>query len=173
MDKQDIKKMSDVENGFAEKMLTLDVNGKTLAIDVRANWTLSFVLREKLGLTGTKIACDNGACGSCTALVDGVPTLSCMTLAVACEGKEILTIEGLSNGKTLHPLQEAWLEEHGTQCGFCAPGMIMTSKALLARNPNIEEKEVREALAGNICRCGNYDQIVQAVLAGKKKLQEK
>ena len=147
------------------------MNGKNYKIKIEAHWTLAYVLRDKLGLTGTKIACDNGACGTCTVLIDGEPILSCMALAVECENRSILTIEGLSDGARLHPIQEAWLEEHGTQCGFCAPGMIMTTKALLDRIPRPSKKEVKEALSGNICRCGNYDHILASVLSAAKKMR--
>jgi len=147
------------------------VNGKNYKIKIEAHWTLAYVLRDKLGLTGTKIACDNGACGACTVLIDGEPILSCMTLAVECENRSILTIEGLSDGARLHSIQEAWLEEHGTQCGFCAPGMIMTTKALLDRIPGPSKEEIKEALSGNICRCGNYDHIVASVLSAAKKMR--
>jgi carbon-monoxide dehydrogenase small subunit len=158
---------------FEKKTIRLNVNNKSLELNVRPNWTLAFVLREKLGFTGVKIACDNGACGSCTVLVEGQTVLACMKLAIECDGENILTIEGLSDGADLHPIQQAWLEEHGTQCGFCAPGMIITTKALLDKHPNPSEKLVREELAGNICRCGNYDHIVQAVLTSSRKLREK
>jgi carbon-monoxide dehydrogenase small subunit len=165
--------MAELSSILEEKTIRLRVNNKSLELNVRPNWTLAFVLREKLGFTGVKIACDNGACGSCTVLVEGQTVLACMKLAIECDGENILTIEGLSDGLNLHPIQQAWLEEHGTQCGFCAPGMIITTKALLDKHPNPSEKQVREELAGNICRCGNYDHIVQAVLAGSKKLREK
>ncbi len=158
------------ENRKAEERNFL-VNGKKHVVKVEDHWSLVYVLREKLGLTGTKIACDNGACGACTVLIDGEPILSCMTLAAECENKRIVTIEHLSDGLQLHPLQEAWLEEHGTQCGFCAPGMILTAKALLDQNPNPNRQEVMEALSGNICRCGNYDHIVASVLAGAQKMR--
>ena len=146
------------------------VNGKRYRVNVEDHWTLAYVLRDKLGLTGTKIACDNGACGACTVLIDGEPILSCMTLAVECDDQDILTIEGLSDGGTLHPIQQVWLEEHGTQCGFCAPGMIMTTKALLDRIPRPTKEEAKEALSGNICRCGNYDHILASVLSAAKKM---
>jgi len=163
--------MGKVRNGETGEKRFI-VNGKNYKIEVEDHWPLAYVLRNKLGLTGTKIACDNGACGACTVLIDGEPILSCMTLAVECEDKKILTIEGLSDGKRLHPIQEAWLEEHGTQCGFCAPGMIMTTKALLDRIPRPSKEEVKGALSGNICRCGNYDHIVASVLSAARKMGE-
>ena len=156
---------------MAGEEVTLNVNGEHYDIEVMPHWTLAKVLREILGFTGVKIACDNGACGACTVLVDGELVLSCMKLAVECEGTSILTIEGLSDGVKLHPIQEAWLEEHGTQCGFCAPGFIMTAKEFLNRNPAPKDEEVRGALSGNICRCGNYDHAVKAVLAAATKMR--
>jgi aerobic-type carbon monoxide dehydrogenase small subunit (CoxS/CutS family) len=147
------------------------VNGRKYRVKVEGHWTLVHVLREKLGLTGTKIACDNGACGACTVLVDGEPILSCMTLAVECEDKAIETIEGISDGPRLHLIQQAWLEEHGAQCGFCSPGFIMTAKALLERTPSPTREEVRDALSGNICRCGNYDHIIASVLRAGEKMR--
>ncbi|MFB3887311.1 MAG: (2Fe-2S)-binding protein [Thermodesulfobacteriota bacterium] len=162
--------MEKVNRGGGEKRFI--VNGKNYRIEIEDHWSLAFVLRDKLGLTGTKIACDNGACGACTVLINGEPILSCMTLAVECEDRKILTIEGLSDGKKLHPIQEAWLEEHGGQCGFCAPGMIMTAKALLDRIPRPSREEVKGALSGNVCRCGNYDHIVASVLSAAKKMGE-
>jgi carbon-monoxide dehydrogenase small subunit len=171
-DKRDLK-MTNSSSIFAQNSICLNVNNERFKLNVRPNWTLAFVLREKMGFTGVKLACDNGACGSCTVLMEGEAILSCMKLAIECHQKNIKTIEGLSKGTKIHPIQEAWLEEHGTQCGFCAPGMILTTKALLDKNPNPTERQVREALAGNICRCGNYDQIIQAVLSSSKKIREK
>lgn len=158
---------------FDQKFIRLKVNNEQFELNVKPNWTLAFVLREKLGLTGVKLACDNGACGACTVLMEGEPILSCMKLAIDCAEKNLLTIEGLSNGRSLHPIQGAWLEEHGTQCGFCAPGMILTTKALLEKDSNPTEQKVRDALSGNICRCGNYDHIVNAAMASAKKLKGK
>jgi carbon-monoxide dehydrogenase small subunit len=163
--------MGEIDKELEEKLAELRVNGRNYGLKIKSNWTLAHVLRQNLGFTGLKIACDNGACGACTVLIENEPILSCMKLAIECEGKNITTIEGLSAGVDLHPIQEAWLEEHGTQCGFCAPGMIMTTKALLDKNPNPAEKEVRESLAGNICRCGNYDHIVKSVLVAAKKMK--
>ena len=166
-------KMTNSSSTIDQKLICFTVNNERYELPVRSNWTLAFVLREKLGFTGVKLACDNGACGSCTVLMEDEAILSCMKLAIECDRKDILTIEGLSNGMKIHPIQEAWLEEHGTQCGFCAPGMILTTKALLDKNPNPTESQVREALAGNICRCGNYDQIIQAALSSSRKIREK
>ena len=129
--------------------------------------TLVQTLRDKLGLTGTKIGCNNGECGACTVIMDGMSVLACSTLTVECDGKEITTIEGFGDpvqGK-LHPLQEAFIEHDGLQCGFCTPGMIIQSKVLLDQIPNPTESQVKEALAGNLCRCGSYQKIVASVLA--------
>lgn len=150
--------------------ITLSVNGEAHEVRVSPVESLGDVLREKLGLTGTKLMCNEGECSSCTVLIDGSPVLSCLTLAIECEGKSILTIEGLADRRTgrLHPLQQAFIEYGGVQCGTCTPGMILTAKALLDKNPNPVEDEVREALSGNLCRCGNYKRIVQCVLAAAK-----
>ena len=152
-----------------EKLTKLTVNGETHELKVEANWTLNFVLREKLKLTGTKIWCEEGACGACTVLMDGVPIFSCMTLATECEERNIETIEGLSDGVTLHSIQQAFIENFGFECGYCTPGIILVAKALLSENPNPTEEDVREALAGNICKCGDYKQIVASVLAAAAK----
>ena len=143
--------------------ITLRVNGRSRTLMVDPSRTLASVLRDDLGLTGTKEACDEGACGSCTVLVDGVAMPSCMLLAVEQDGKSVETIEGLAQEDRLHPLQEAWLEEYGAQCGFCSPGMILCAKALLARNPHPDRAEIKEALSGKICICGNYEHIISAV----------
>ena len=147
--------------------ITLKVNGDDYELSVATHWTLADVLREKLGLTGTKLMCDEGDCGSCTVLIDGVPVLSCITLVVEAQGCDILTIEGLADNVTdeLHPVQQTFVERSGMQCGVCTPGMILTAKALLDNNNSPTEDEVREALAGNLCRCGNYKRIVECVLA--------
>jgi carbon-monoxide dehydrogenase small subunit len=148
--------------------MTLNVNKEAVDVVVNPNRTLLEVLRDDLHLTGTKESCGEGVCGSCTVLVDGTPVRSCLTLAVAVEGKEITTIEGLSEGGKLHPIQEAFVNHHAIQCGFCGPGMILTAYALLKENPNPSEKEIRRAISGNVCRCTGYAKIVEAVksLAG-------
>jgi aerobic carbon-monoxide dehydrogenase small subunit len=153
--------------------IELIVNGTSHVLLVEPHWTLSHVLREKLGLTAAKEACGQGACGSCTVIVDGKAVPSCMMLAVEQDGKTIETLEGLSLRGKLHPLQEAWLEAYGSQCGFCSPGMIMSAKALLDRNPEPSVPEIKEALAGNICICSNYEHIIEAVLSASKKRQER
>jgi len=154
--------------------IVLKVNGINYEVSVSSTQTLADVLREELGLTGTKIMCNEGECGACTVLLDGKPILSCMTLAIEAEGKDILTIEGLADPLTgrLHPIQEAFVELSGMQCGVCTPGMILTAKALLDQNPNPTEDDVREALSGNLCRCGNYRRIVECVLEASKKMKE-
>ena len=149
--------------------ITLNVNNETYDMVAYPNRTLLEVLRDDLHLTGTKESCGEGVCGSCTVLVNGTPVRSCLTLAVAVEGKGITTIEGLNEGEKLHPVQEAFVNHHAIQCGFCSPGMILTSYALLAENPNPTEKEIRRAISGNVCRCTGYAKIVEAV----KSLAEK
>jgi len=153
--------------------IVLTVNGEEREVKVWPTDTLADVLREKLGLTGTKIMCNEGECGACTVLIDGIPVLSCLTLAIECEGRDILTIEGLAHPESgeLHPVQKAFVEHSGMQCGICTPGMILTAKALLDETPVPAEDEVREALAGNLCRCGNYKRITQCVLAAAKMMQ--
>ena len=152
------------------RLIRLTVNGKTHSLPVEPHWTLSKVLRNDCGHTGPKEACDEGACGACTVLINGVATPSCMVLAVEQEGKDIETIEGLSRDGKTHPIQEAWLEEYGAQCGFCSPGMIMTTKELLTKNPNPTTDEIKEALGGNICICSNYEHIINAVRSAARKM---
>lgn len=148
---------------------------ETGAYDVYPWDTLAHTLRGRLGLTGTKVACDNGACGSCTVLLNGTPVLACSTLTADCNGKEVTTIEGLSDPETgqLHPIQQAFIDNHGIQCGFCIPGMILSSKALLKRNPDPTEEEIKEGLSGNLCRCGNYSNQIRAVIEAARMLREK
>lgn len=155
------------------RSIVLTVNSEEHELKLAVTDTLADVLREKLGLTGTKVMCGEGECGACTVLINGEPVLSCLTLAIECEGKDILTIEGLANPLTgeLHPIQTAFVEHSGMQCGVCTPGMILTAKALLDENHNPTEDEVREALAGNLCRCGNYKRITECVLAASKRMK--
>jgi aerobic-type carbon monoxide dehydrogenase small subunit (CoxS/CutS family) len=148
--------------------ISLVVNDELYKIGVQSNWTLQYVLHDKLGLTGTKAFCDEGACGACTVIMEGRPVLSCMMLAVECDGKDIETIEGIARAR--HPLIEAYIKHSCMQCGYCTPGFIVTAKALLDRNPNPTEDEVKEALAGNLCRCGTYPQHIIAVLEAAKNL---
>jgi len=141
------------------------LNGKLYKVEVEHRNTLAEVLRDQVGLTGTKIGCDRGECGACTVIIDGRSMYSCSQLAVWMEGKEILTIEGLAKGDKLDPLQEAFIEHDGPQCGFCTSGQIMSGKALLMKNPKPNEAQARRGLSGNLCRCGNYNREVAAVLA--------
>jgi carbon-monoxide dehydrogenase small subunit len=158
--------------------LNLSVNGKPLVIGVEPHLTLLEVLRDTLGLTGTKEGCGTGNCGACTVLLDGQPVSSCLLLAVEAEGSEITTVEGLAStypepGREdggLHPVQRAFVEHGGLQCGFCTPGMLLSSAALLARNPKPTEDEIRDALAGNLCRCTGYDKIVRSVMAAAEEM---
>jgi len=149
-------------------LVSFVVNGKPRYVKVEPNWSLAYVLREKLNLTGTKIACAEGGCGFCTVNMDGRPVLSCLTLAVEADGKDILTIEGLATGKTLHPIQQAFIDHDGLQCGACTSGQIMSANVLLNEIASPTAAEVREALAGNICRCGAHPNIIKAVLAAAK-----
>lgn len=143
--------------------IEITVNGRERTFDVPPNTLLLNLLRERLDLTGSKYGCGIGECGACTVLLDGEPVLGCMTLALDCDGKTVETIEGLGDGDNLHPIQEAYLEEGAVQCGFCTPGFIMTTKALLHENPDPSEAEIREYLKGNACRCTGYVNIVKAV----------
>ena len=151
-------------------LIQVSVNGERYELSVEAKKTLLDLLRDDLGLTGTKKGCDNGECGACTILLSGRPVNACLVLAVEADGKEILTIEGLADGSFLHPLQEAFIQHGAVQCGYCSPGMILTAKALLDENPRPAEMEVKKAIAGNLCRCGTYNKVVKAVLsvAGKR-----
>jgi len=143
--------------------ITLNVNNEIHEVMVYPNRTLLEVLRDDLHLTGTKESCGEGVCGSCTVLINGTPVRSCLTLAVAAQSKEITTIEGLSVGEKLHPVQEAFVNHHAIQCGFCTPGVILTAYALLKENPNPTEVEIRRAISGNICRCTGYAKIIEAI----------
>ncbi len=152
--------------------ITLKVNGEDYELQIEPHRTLVEVLREQLGFTGTKKSCNEGECGACTVIMDGKPVASCLILAMDARGKEILTIEGLAKGEELHPLQVAFVRHGGIQCGFCTPGMIMSAKALLDKNPRPQAAEVRRAISGNLCRCTGYQQIVDAVLAASKEMQK-
>jgi carbon-monoxide dehydrogenase small subunit len=156
---------------MAEKKIKLKVNGRNFTVSVKPTDILVDVLRDKLGLTGTKKSCGLGDCGACTVLLDGKAVNSCLMLAMDAQGREITTIEGLEREDgTLHPLQEAFIDNAAIQCGFCTPGMILTAKSLLDETPNPTEAEVRQALSGNLCRCTGYAKIIRAVLdaSGKK-----
>jgi aerobic carbon-monoxide dehydrogenase small subunit len=150
-------------NKKTKQIITLSVNGTEYEIAGRPNRTLLEVLREDLGLTGTKEGCDDGVCGSCTVLMEGVPVRSCLCLAVEAQGKAITTIEGLAEGDRLHPVQQAFVDQGAIQCGYCSPGMILTAKALLDQNPQPSEEEIKMAISGNFCRCTGYNKIVAAI----------
>jgi carbon-monoxide dehydrogenase small subunit len=161
-----VLKKSDYEGNAMKVMIQLSVNGILYKCEVAdPTRTVLQVIREDLGLTGTKSGCERGECGACTVLVDGLAINSCLMPAIEAEGKEILTIEGLARDGQLHPLQEKFIELGAIQCGFCTPGMIMTAKTLLERNPKPTEEEVRREIAGNYCRCTGYDKIVEAILS--------
>jgi len=153
----------------SEDIITLLVNGESHTLAVQPQWTLQYVLHDKLGLIGTKEFCAEGACGACAVIIDGRPILSCMTLAIECDNKEIETIEGIASSE--HPLIEAYIKHSCMQCGFCTPGFLVTAKALLDRNPDPTVDEIKEALVGNLCRCGTYPQHIKAVLEAAKQLQ--
>ena len=154
--------------------ITLYVNGDRYSIAVEPRRTLAEVLREDLNLIGTKIGCETGDCGACTVLINGQSVTSCLSLAVESDGKEIITIEGLSTqGDTLHPIQEAFVEQGAIQCGYCTPGMILSAKYLLDQNPEPTESQIRRALSGNLCRCTGYKRIVKAVMAASEKIKLK
>ena len=144
--------------------VSLTINGRVEILEITPHTTLLDVIRDDLQLTGTKCGCEDGTCGACTILLNGAPVRSCLLLAAEVQGQEIITIEGLSQGEKLHPVQEAFVKYGGTQCGFCTPGMILTAKALLDENPNPTEQEARRAISGNVCRCTGYAKIVEAML---------
>jgi carbon-monoxide dehydrogenase small subunit len=150
------------------RTVRVTVNGTAHAVTVEPRRTLADVLREELGLTGTHVGCEHGVCGACTVLWDGEPVRSCLLLAVQLDGAALTTVEGLADGERLHPIQEAFWANHGLQCGFCTPGILLTAKALLDANPSPDEAEVREAISGNVCRCTGYQFIVQAILAAAR-----
>jgi carbon-monoxide dehydrogenase small subunit len=145
--------------------INLIVNGVSYQVAVKPTESLLQVIRDRLGLTGTKNGCNVGECGACTVLVDGVPIRSCLMLAMTARDKQITTIEGLAEGETLHPIQQAFVEHGALQCGFCTPGMIMSAHALLNKNPNPTVDEIKEVIAGNLCRCTGYTKIVEAIQA--------
>ena len=149
--------------------VTLHVNGRDVQVLIEPRRTLLSVLREELELTGAKRGCGRGECGACTVIVDGETAYACMTLAIDCEGRQIRTVEGLAHGAQLHPVQEAFVEHDGYQCGFCTSGQVMSAVSLLEHNPAPSEAEVRRAMSGNLCRCGAYPNIVRSVLAAAEK----
>jgi carbon-monoxide dehydrogenase small subunit len=158
--------------GVEVRRITVNVNGTDRTVDVEPRLLLAHLLRQALQLTGTHSGCDTSGCGACTVLMDGRPVKSCTVLAVQANGREVETVEGLATASELHPIQEGFKEEHGLQCGFCTPGMMLSAKALLERNPDPTEDEVRWALSGNLCRCTGYQNIVKSVLWAAKKMRE-
>lgn len=154
-----------------EGRIRININKVQYAIQVEPDWTLHYLIHNKLGFTGTKLFCDRGACGACTVIMDGKPVLSCMMLAIECDGKNVETVEGVAADD--HPLIEAYVKHHAMQCGYCTPGFVVTSKALLDRNEDPTEQEIMVALSGNLCRCGTYPQHVIAVREVAETLQQK
>ena len=157
---------------MGKRLITMMVNGETVEVAVEPSAMLIDVLRDELGLIGTKDACGRGECGACTVILDGKAVTSCITPVMKAVGKEILTIEGLDKEGKLHPVQEAFVECGAIQCGYCTPGMVLSTKALLDENPNPTEQEVRVAISGNLCRCTGYVKIVDAILTAAKKMQK-
>ncbi|WP_250550114.1 (2Fe-2S)-binding protein [Pseudonocardia sp. H11422] len=157
------------EGGVEERRITVTVNGEPQAVEIEPRLLLAHLLRQGLGLTGTHIGCDTTNCGACTVLYDGRPVKSCTMLAVQADGHEVTTVEGLGTPSELDPVQEGFTTEHGLQCGFCTPGMMMAAKALITENPDPTEEDVRWGLSGNLCRCTGYQNIVKAVLWAAEK----
>jgi aerobic carbon-monoxide dehydrogenase small subunit len=157
---------------MGKEIVTLRVNGREYEVILEPHMLLVDVLRDQLGLTGTKYACGAGDCGACTVLVDGLPSFSCLTLAVTVRGKSILTIEGVADGNRLAPLQQAFVDHGAVQCGYCTPGMILSAKALLDEDPEPSRDEIKKALGGNLCRCTGYVKIVDAVEAAAAAMRE-
>jgi len=151
------------------QIVTMQVNGADRALLVEAHETLLHTLRERLGLTGTKCGCAEGSCGACTVLLDGVPVLSCLTPAARCDGRKVVTVEGIARGSALHPVQRALVAKGGMQCGYCTPGIVVTAAALLTERSDLSEEEIREALSGNLCRCTGFAKIIEAVRAAAKE----
>jgi xanthine dehydrogenase YagT iron-sulfur-binding subunit len=158
-------------HGPEAQVVTLKVNGRTYRSELEPRVTLLSALRDHLDLTGTKLVCDRGACGACTVLLDGQPVLSCMRLAIEAQGHAITTVEGLAEGEQLHPVQQAFIEQDAMQCGFCTPGLVMASVALLQAHPNPSPQQIREGLSGNLCRCGTYPKVFEAVEAAARKMK--
>ena len=156
-----------------DHLINLKINGEYYKLNVKPNILLLDLLRYDIGLTGTKRGCDTGECGACTVLIDGVAVNSCLVLAIEVDGKNILTIEGLVKNGKIHPLQEAFIEEGAVQCGFCTPGMLLSAKALLDKNPDPTEEEIKIAIAGNLCRCTGYKKIIQAISSAAIKMRRR
>ncbi len=157
---------------MSKHAITLTVNGTAHFAEVDSRLLLVHFIREHLNLTGTHIGCDSTNCGACTVSLNGKTVKSCTVFAVTADGGEVVTIEGVANGAALHPIQEGFWEKHGLQCGFCTPGMIMSARHLLSQNPNPSEKEIREGIAGNLCRCTGYNKIVEAIQYAAAKMNE-
>ncbi|MFB3887306.1 MAG: (2Fe-2S)-binding protein [Thermodesulfobacteriota bacterium] len=155
--------------GIKEAFIQLNVNSRAYRVKVKSHWTLLDVLRKELGLTGTKRSCDRGSCGVCTVILDGKAVYACSLLAMEADNKKVTTIEGLVDGEKLHPIQEAFIKHDGLQCGFCTPGVIMSVKALLDKNPHPDRAAMTEALSGNICRCSAYPKILESAMAAAQK----
>ena len=153
-----------------KRVLSFTLNDDPVEVVVKDHMTLLDLLRDKLGLTGTKKGCEQGECGACTVMLDGLPVNSCCTLAVECEGRSVVTEEGIAKGGKLHPIQRQFIEKWALQCGYCTPGMIMSAKALLDVNPHPTELEIREAIEGNLCRCTGYAKIVEAIQAAAAEM---
>jgi len=151
--------------------VNLTVNGKSHAVLIEPRRSLADVLRDDCGLTGTHLGCEHGVCGACTVLVDGKPVRSCLMFGVQAEGKEIRTVEGLADGDTLHPLQQAFWENHGLQCGFCTPGFLMLAAGALEENPDMSDDEIKDVLSSNLCRCTGYQNIIKAVRIAARELR--
>ncbi len=164
--------VSAARRALANAHLRLRVNGEEVEVSFAPYKTLLEVLREELGLTGTKHGCELGECGACAVLVDDEPVLSCLTLALDCEGRAVETVEGLARGAELHPLQAAFADLGGAQCGYCTPGLLMTAKALLAREPDPSRERIKEAIAGVLCRCTGYQQIVDSIEEAAKQMRQ-
>jgi aerobic carbon-monoxide dehydrogenase small subunit len=157
---------------MSKHTISVTVNGQPQRAEVESRLLLVHFIREQLSLTGTHIGCDTSSCGACTVLLDGKAVKSCTLFAVQADGHSVETIEGIADGGQLHPLQEGFWEKHGLQCGYCTPGMIMSAKALLAKNPNPTEEEIRQGISGNLCRCTGYVKIVEAIQYAAEKLRE-
>ncbi|MGY3608362.1 MULTISPECIES: (2Fe-2S)-binding protein [unclassified Bradyrhizobium] len=151
--------------------ITLAVNGKTYAVSIEPRRTLADVLRDDCGLTGTHLGCEHGVCGACTVLVNDKPVRSCLMFGVQAEGKTVQTVEGLADGETLHPLQQAFWENHGLQCGFCTPGFLMLAAGALQENPDMSDDDIKDVLSSNLCRCTGYQNIVKAVRLAAREMR--
>jgi carbon-monoxide dehydrogenase small subunit len=162
---------ADPGEGVPTRRVTITVNGKKRTADIEPRLLLAHLIRQGLKLTGTHTGCDTTNCGACTVLMDGKAVKSCTVLAVQADGHDIMTVEGMAGASELHPLQEGFKDEHGLQCGFCTPGMMLTAKAFLAENPEPTEDEIRWALSGNLCRCTGYQNIVKSVLWAAEKMR--